>query len=260
MARLRLAHTLAFWVLSLTLWLVPFFVSGWTGRTWGWLPKALSFQHNAAGLFTRKIGVWWDHHIEGQRPDGMRFQMDEWSIFPTGAFGFRTKYDRILNESSSSRAAKRIRLRVAEHVMERWQAIGQRKEDLVAIRLVRSAWKAGTPEMSQPAGFWSPPDVTKLPQDKRVLLGGYSMSESRVRPFWQEGDPLPKELLKNPATVPGNSQPTVGERVTLPRAGTQPPPARKLVPTAQILPPKSAFPASAGTEGRREESHLESSN
>lgn len=199
-------------MLALVFWLVPFFVSGWTGKTWSWLPRTVSFQHTAAGLFTKRTEFWWDHHIEGERMDGTRFEMPEHLLFPTGAFGFRSKYDRIMNESVRSRMVKRIRLRLAEHIFYRWESLGNDVSDLKAVRLFRSVWSAGTKDMAEPKGAWSTPQITVISPEQKVLLGGYHCAAGRVRPFWQEGDTIPQI---RPQQLP-------------PQALTTPPPVRKL--------------------------------
>lgn len=194
----RECHAAVFGVAALVFWLAPFFVSGWTGRYWRWLPQDLSFQHTAAGLFTHRTPVWWDHHIEGERLDGTRFELPENVLFPTGAFGYRSKFDRIMNESVRSRIVKQIRLRLAEHVFKRWAELGLEPKHLKAVRFVRSTWKAGTHEMANPPGHWNSPPINELPGTHKVLLAGYHHTGSRVRPFWQEGDPMPKA----PALIP----------------------------------------------------------
>lgn len=194
-------YTVVYAVLVMVFWLVPFFITGWTGQRWKNLPLAMSFEHAAAGLFTRNLTVWWDHHIEGERLDGIRFEMQEHELFPMGAFGYRSKYDRIMNDSARSRRSKQIRLRVAEHIFQRWNELQNGGDKLKAVRLVRSVWKIGSPELSLPVGRWNPPDVSKLPASQRVLLGGYQMVADKVRPFWQEGDPLPKKKIIIPPPV-----------------------------------------------------------
>jgi hypothetical protein len=52
------SYKVGYVVTCVAVWLLPFFVAGWTGKTWSGFPKALSFQHLAAGLFTRKSVVW----------------------------------------------------------------------------------------------------------------------------------------------------------------------------------------------------------
>lgn len=194
----RRCHAGLFGVGAILFWVVPFFVSGWSGRSWQWLPRTVSFQHTAAGLFTQRTEVWWDHHIEAEGLDGRRFEMPEHALFPTGAFGYRSKFDRIMNESARSRLVKRIRLRLAEHVFKRWIELGMEPRQLKAVRFIRSLWQTGGMEMAHPSGHWNPPPVTALPQARKVLLGGYHLADGRVRPFWQEGDPLVRPSSAQP--------------------------------------------------------------
>src|SRR5262245_53374924 len=113
--------------------LIPFFVAGWTGRTSKLLPKGVTFQHNAAGLFTQKSTVWWDHHLEGIAGNGTRFEIAERDFFPMGAFGYRSRYDRILIESNRLSQVKELRFRLAEYVAKKWIASGRKDADLAQL-------------------------------------------------------------------------------------------------------------------------------
>jgi hypothetical protein len=97
------SYPLIYLITAFLLWLLPFFWSGWTKRTVPLLPKSMSFQYSAAALFTNRSTRWWDHHLEVQAADDTRHELAERAVFPMGAFGFRTRYDRILNESNRSR-------------------------------------------------------------------------------------------------------------------------------------------------------------
>ncbi len=116
------------------LWLLPFFI-GWKGHSWRVFPRWWSFQHSAAGLFTQRTTVWWDHHLEGEMQEARRqiqegdhatasgrafVELAERESFPMGAFGFRTRLDRILNESNRSRMRDEIRERLAAYLLGRF--------------------------------------------------------------------------------------------------------------------------------------------
>ncbi len=202
MTRTR-GYLIGYGLACLGVWLVPFFMTGWTKRSWDVFPRWWSFQHSAAGLFTRRTPVWWDHHLEVQRADRSRYEVDERAHFPMGAFGYRTRYDRIMNESNHNRAALEVRRRIANYVLERERARATNSRSTLHVRLVRSFWKVGSPEMSQPAGSWSPPPVAKLASGQRTLLGGYSLGARGFSPFWEDDG---KNPLGQPAATAQTGQ------------------------------------------------------
>jgi len=177
------------------LWLIPFFHVGWQGGSWSVFPRWWGFQHAAAGLFTQRSTVWWDHHLEfqgsrvqvqegtggGEAPGAERdgaVELAERDFFPMGAFGYRTRLDRILNESQRSLLREAIRERLAAHVAGLLKAEegGSLEVPGGELRLVRSLWRVGDPEMAQPAGAWDPPAVTTLDPKQRLLLGGWKVN------------------------------------------------------------------------------------
>lgn len=212
----------------LLVWLVPFFWSGWTGRAWSVFPRPVSFQHTAAGLFTRTSTKWWDHHLEGQDYRDKRFEIDETKVFPMGAFGFRTRYDRILNESQRSAFAGKIRQRLAEHVYQKYRTQSKLQKDegqvpLKAIRLIRSVWTVGSPDMKNPPGEWSPPNVVDIKGSNRLILGTYKIDSQKVVEVRtsREGNP------RAPASINGRAPvvTAINPRQMIPRTrsdGAQP--------------------------------------
>ena len=162
-------------------------MAGWSGRAYSSLPRAVTFQYNAAGLFTRRSNQWWDHHVELQLRDDQRVELAERSVFPMGAFGYRTRLDRILNESSRRPVADTILDHLAVHIAKEIATGNARlrgdsgeegdsvhdvaSDQVVAIRIVRSVWKVGEPELTNPAGAWQPAPVHDLPRSRRRVLG-----------------------------------------------------------------------------------------
>ena len=190
-----------FLVWAMLAYLAPFFWTGWQGGDWRVFPKWWSFQHSAAGLFTQRSTVWWDHHLEVRfgeevlengRVDSERAgegveALDERGVFAMGAFGYRTRLDRILNESHRSALKEQIRERLAAHVAGKLN--GEGGKGLEEVRLVRSLWQVGAEGMAKPDGAWNPPDVTKLGEKQRVVLGSYQVEEDgRVMVLAKEKD------------------------------------------------------------------------
>lgn len=176
---------------ALALYVVPFFFVGWNGGSWWVFPKWWSFQHAAAGLFTQRSTVWWDHHVEFQgsslkiqegdsgleaKKEGELYEAAERAFFPMGAFGFRTRLDRILNESQRSPLRDAIRDRLAAYVAHKVKAGESGDSAVNEVRLVRSLWRVGDPGMAKPVGAWAPPDVSTLDKKQRLLLGGWRVN------------------------------------------------------------------------------------
>lgn len=172
---------------------------GWRGGEWRVFPKWWRFQHSAAGLFTQRSTVWWDHHLEGrfcgevfekgkesseQAGEGVE-ALDERGVFAMGAFGYRTRLDRILNESNRSVLKEQIRERLAAHVALKLNGEGGGR--LKEVRLVRSLWGVGAEGLAKPDGAWNPPDVTKLGEKQRMVLGSYQVVEDGRVMVWAKG-------------------------------------------------------------------------
>lgn len=225
MVKASFSFPLAYLITACAVWLVPFFYTGWTGRSLSFLPKSVTFQHSAAGLFTKRSTLWWDHHLEGQKADGSREEIPERQVFPMGAFGFRTRYDRILIESGRSPLAGAVRLRLAEHVRRK---TGGGKCPYTAIRLVRTLWTVGAPDMIYPIGEWSPPPVTEITAPQaRQLLGTYV----------SKGDHLVEVVRKGPATIASEPKVPTEMKMAVPRA-TALTPVKRLPKTRRfVLPP-----------------------
>ncbi len=224
-----------FFLVTLMLWLAPFFWSGWKGRTWSWLPSSLTFQHTAAGLFTQRSTRWWEHHLEGtvgQGAQAQQVELDEWKVFPMGAFGYRTRYDRVLIETGRSRHAVAIRERLAEHVLQRLQALGETAPD--QLRLVRSFWAVGSPAMAEPKGLWTTPPVTEIPSNDRHVVAEYQIKEGKLQAMPRKApsmtipvvaknarSPAPKSKQVTQPPIPNSTafvRPGVPPGITVPRS------------------------------------------
>lgn len=205
LAASRQQYPIVFSIGCVLCWLAPFFWSGWHGRVVSWMPRSVTFQHTAAGLFTQKSTRWWDHHLEAQDSRDQRSEIDERMVFPMGAFGFRTRYDRILIEMNRSPLGPQTRLRLAEHAFERLKLAGPDNPPPKALRVVRSFWDVGAPDMTHPAGWWNPPPVTGLTGKSRLVLGTYQWVDGRVVEVARRGpnDPALARADGKPPPVPG---------------------------------------------------------
>ena len=216
------AGPLLFLSLALAFWLAPFFWSGWKGQVWRWLPSSLTFQHTAAGLFTQRSTRWWEQHLEGTVGKGEQAQqveLDEWKIFPMGAFGYRTRYDRVLIETGRSRHVVAIRQRLAEHVLHRLQTLELPAPE--KLRLVRSYWTVGSPEMAAPAGKWTTPPVMDISEKDSDAVGEYAMKNGKL------------EVIPRQAPRPAAATPVVA------KAAQSSPPKARTASVTRAQPPKT---------------------
>ena len=210
-------------------WLVPFFVVGWTNRPWRLFPDWWGFQHAASGLFAERTAVWWDHHLEGVLADGSCLELPEAELFAQGRLGARTRFDRLLNESNRSRMRGEIRARLAAYVMEKGKGrVPTSKGDASwqTLRWVRALWEVGSPAMASPSGAWNPPPVMELAAEQRVVLGAYQARRDGLVTQVERTVP-PKSLIVRPAPKPMAGNPRVakaGRATPAPAANPRPPP------------------------------------
>lgn len=251
------AYQIAYWIVCVVFWLAPFFVAGATKKTWRILPHALRHQHSAANLFSHKAKFWSDWHLEAQRADGSRYEVSERDHFPMGVFGARTRYDRIMAHVDRRPNAKAVRRRLAEYVLRREQertGVG----NVLHLRLVRSDWNVGSPELARPGGGWSVPPVTELDRQNRVVVGGYTLSsQGRFAAFWEQGDPMPRRetirderiVIHAPARRPAGEE---GGGATGRGVATPLPPKREgpAEPRRLVAPPEDAARRDAGPAPR----------
>ena len=270
---------LIFFVTFTLFWLIPFFFVGWKGGAWSIFPKWWSFQHSAAGLFTQRSTVWWDHHLEFQgsklkAQEGASvaeveiYEAPERKFFPVGAFGYRTRLDRILNESNRSPLRDAIRERLAAHVASKLNSeVAESGRPIVKeVRLVRSLWRVGDPGMAKPEGAWDPPDVSTLDKKQRLLLGGWKVNADGTVALVTKGEEPPKRIVNRGGppsrVVPEGSRTLRGEPVAEARLQAAKAmvarlkaegrlPAAPAGPNAKVIPePGSAAPGQAPQNGR----------
>lgn len=169
-----------------------------------------------------------------QAADDTRHELTERAVFPMGAFGYRTRYDRILNESNRSWMSGEIRQRLAEHVVrkaglggdadksvrapltmrgETGQGVRRSLEGAKALRLVRTVWPVGNDELALPAGEWNPPPMPEVPSDFRQVLGTYKLVGGQVievprkAPTPQVARPTVRRPIQPPASPGGPIRP-----------------------------------------------------
>lgn len=271
-ATLKYLACIGFVSCSMTAWLLPFGWHGWRGHGSLRAPRALAFQWTAAGLFTRRSIAWWDQHLEIQDASNSRFEIPKREVFPMGAFGFRTRYDRILMETNRSALARQVRQRLAEHVLRRLdgnliEALSSGNQvtprqpctrPVKAIRLVRTLWPVGDEALVRPSGRWRPPPVPEVGAANRQVLGTYKVEAGSV----VEVIPAPRRARPQAAIVraqvpPANGStaplkpPVVRRPYALPSRISRTPahPSTRQGPAQAFVRPSVAKPQSHGLRG-----------
>lgn len=196
----------AFLVVVMFFWLMPFFVTGMTGKPWRLFPRVLSEQHNSAALFTRSLDQVNDRHLEWKRADGSWFELEERRLFPKGIFGDDTRMDRMLRKYAKGAEGRDVALRLVRYGWERGAAIGQLGEEVIGARLVETKVEVGAPEMAHPVGAWEPGKASNYPEGQRRVLYRFDVEKGRVS-FAPVLPPKPKVgAVEGAAEVQGRSE------------------------------------------------------
>lgn len=224
-----LSYKVGFLLLCSVLWLAPFFHTGLTRVSWKIFPKAWSYQHNAAALFTTKAKNWGDCHLEWQNKDGTWYEADERQLFPAGISGEGTRFDRIIRKFVPLRSRQAVFLRITNHALQRGRQLGILSPDTKAVRIVLSYRQVGDPNMTQPSTGWKTYKAAEMKPNERRTLDTFVVAEDRVR----LARPA-KRLVNTPRPQPRTPVPLVpGITVTpVPLLPNMPakPPTRALIP------------------------------
>ena len=249
-------YIIGFWIVSLSLWLVPFFVTGWSKKPWAVFPKALSYQHNASALCTQELKRWRDFHIEWLRKDGSRFEMKEQLLFPVNRYGNRTRYDVILSRYNTKKGREPALLRLAQHAYKQGKELGVLGNEVVGVRFIVVYWPVGTPALAQPTGAWQDVKLSKIPTKWLHVLEDFEIKGSTVRMAKKPKTPETKSVTtkaKNsqvvvPPLLPRGDAPkkaTASLDVIAPPAPLPklvPPPTRRLIPSDPSAATKETTP------------------
>ncbi len=150
-------------------WLLPFFYAGLMGGVPFVVPARLANQYNAAGLFTKRMTHWSQMLIQ------IRFgKEDEWQtidtadVCPMGAFGYRQRPDRILQETNGREVGHDVRKRMAQWIAIQFQKTHPEAPPVHEVRFAQTVWPVNTPAMAYPPGHWIP-NPSSLPSDVRFI-------------------------------------------------------------------------------------------
>ena len=228
----------------IAVWLIPFFVSGWKGRSYFVTLRRLSFQYSAAGLFTKRTDSWTQHLVQVKFGDNSPAwtTLDTAALSPMGAFGYRQRVDRMLFETNRQGLSAEFRKRIADWMIVRCAALFPMHGKIVGVRFVRTIWKAGTPMMANPSDHWISPPFEGLPAEQAQVLATYTVVNGVAQPF-----AAAPTLVGASAALPQNSPllrrpptPNVPHGLThLPTRPPPTPPAQPPGPNPPAMAPRS---------------------
>lgn len=172
-----------FLLLILTVvWLVPFFWAGWMKRLPFKVYPRLSFQYSAAGLFTQRIETWTQMLIQVQHNGSTDWTtLDTAELSPMGAFGYRQRLDRILQETQGRKVADVVKPRLAAWLAQRYGELHPGQGNVTAVRFAQTLWPANSPELAQPAGHWQPNPPLENTTAQFRELAAYTIANGSAR-------------------------------------------------------------------------------
>jgi hypothetical protein len=115
----------------------------------------LSFQYTAAGLFTKRCQAWPQNHIFVRRVVNTQWiPLNMEALSPMGAFGYRQRLDRVLQETEGGKFSESVRRRLAVWIAKRYEKLTPKESAVVAVRFATSVWPTNSPDMAIPSGHW----------------------------------------------------------------------------------------------------------
>ncbi len=224
-----LNYKLGYLCFFLVLWLAPLFWTGWTLRGWSVFPHWLSVEHQVSGLFLRELKSCHDFHLEWMKADGEWIEVDERKLYPAVVFADRSRFDQLVGRSARTSLQPQILFKIAHHALEHGKATKLIPADVTRMRLVRTEWRVGQPELAHPQGAWKRPNSLEVPAIQRAILAEYEIKSEMLIPV--KISPEPTVLKK--AAPSGSVPPTPIPSAVPP----QPPPVRRLMPQSSLSSP-----------------------
>lgn len=209
-------------------WLMPFFWAGTFGRLPVSVNTGISHQYSAAGLFfPKRTGTWTQMLIQMQRKSLAEWKtIDTSKLSPMGAFGYRQRLDRILQEMNGKQGTDTVKQRMAVWVTKRYEEQYPDQGEVVAVRFGAMSWQANTPKLAQPAGHWVPDPPANSSAPPFILLSAFAINQGKAQPIAKPAhvkpgatkpslNPIPPVFRRNRLATPApNSSTPVPSDVT----------------------------------------------
>ena len=95
-----------------------------------------------------------------------------------GAFGYRQRLDRILQETTGrGPVADALQQRLALWVAKVYDAQHPEQAKVMGVRFGQTVWAAGSPELANPAGHWVPDPPSGRPLMPFTPFAAYSVNQ-----------------------------------------------------------------------------------
>jgi|GEM_PF-1844559 len=231
-----MTYKLGYLGLFLMLWLAPLFWTGWTLRSWPIFPHWLAVEHQVSGLFLKELKSCHDFHLEWKSGDNEWFELNERRLYPYVVFADRSRFDQLVSRSARASLKPQILFKIASHALQHGRAKNMLPEDVTRVRLVRTEWKVGQPELAYPQGAWKRPNSLEVPAIQRAILAEYEIKAQTLTPVKVSREPA---VLQAP---PSRKPPRIPTAII----PTSPPPTRRLV-TPQTPTSPSQIPGSSAS-------------
>lgn len=199
--RLTLLFLLTVW------WIVPFFIAGWLGHLPVAIYKRLAFQYTAAGLFTKRAGAWTQMVIQVNHAAPADWKtIDISALSPMGAFGYRQRLDRILQEINGRRqVVDAVKQRLAIWVASTYEGQHPDQGKVVGVRFGQKVWTVNSSELAYPPGHWVPNPPALGPTTTFRPLSSYSIHQGQAWLLMGENPRPVRESDLTPKPAQGSS-------------------------------------------------------
>lgn len=171
-------HILALMVFA---WLIPFYCVGSMLGLPVRIYSRLAFQYSAAGLFTRRVPFWTQTLIQVQSKGAADWKtIDTSELSPMGAFGFRQRLDRVLQDTIGKNVADVVRQRLAEWVAKEYAKRHPNEGEVIGVRMGQTTWASNTPELATPAGEWVRDPVDLKPPTPFRAYASFTITQGKA--------------------------------------------------------------------------------
>lgn len=162
-------------------WLVPI---TYTGLTKSVVPHAniyMNHMYRVACLFTTRVRSWTHYYIQVKLED-----QEDWTSVPTSdyaklePFGHRTRFDPMFGYSYKSSAGTLRRLKMAEFIKKRYEALYPEDADIASVRFMRVTIRSGDPRIAKPKGHWVKPPLESFPEKEHIFVFSHDFKTGKT--------------------------------------------------------------------------------
>lgn len=156
---------------AIAIWLAPITYTGFVkDDVWGFPPFLRNLQRISC-LFTVSASVWKTEHYEVRflgKQDWV--EGPEAGLFDQGAYGYRTRFNRLLRQSIKLGAPGELRRKeMAFFIAERWATLRPDDPPIAEVRYVRASHPVGG-EVCMAPGHWVKPQLVDVPEEHKEIV------------------------------------------------------------------------------------------